>query len=117
MCVGSGVRDMKILLKKPGEAAVFTEIDNELAALQKAVGGYIETVRVCEDLVLVCNEEGLMNDMPFNVRIGNLQLFGPVFLCGVCFGDDGEEVFCDVPMEEAGAHVMFPQFFPEGDEE
>ena len=65
---------------------------NRLKSLQILVDGFIETVSLPYGGVLICNEERLINDMKFNVRIGELQLFGPVLIAGV----DGEE-FCDVP--------------------
>ena len=33
---------------------------NTLEALQAAVGGYIETVKLTTELTLVCNEEGII---------------------------------------------------------
>lgn len=33
---------IKVIIKEPGKAPVLTEIENELGALQKIVGGYIE---------------------------------------------------------------------------
>jgi hypothetical protein len=38
-----------------------------LEALQKAVGGYIEYVRLPNGAALVVNEEGLLQELPINV--------------------------------------------------
>jgi len=43
----------------------FIEIDNELKALQDYVGGYIETVGLKNGLILICNEEGKIKNLPY----------------------------------------------------
>lgn len=52
---------MTIVVKKVNKRPVIARIpantDGCLAALQKIVGGYIETVPF-EDVLLICNEEG-----------------------------------------------------------
>ena len=63
-----------------GECRVI-EIDNTLAAFQKAVGGYIETVTVTEGLVFIVNEEGLLLELPFNRHLGGIV--GDALLVGV----------------------------------
>ena len=64
---------MKILYKKPGEAPEIRDVANDLEALQKLVGGYIETV-TAGDVVIICNEEGKMKGsvliMEFEDRFG-----------------------------------------------
>ena len=86
---------IKVLRKKVREPWELVEIDNTLEALQAEVGGYIETVTVTCDACIVVNEEGMLNDLPFNSRLFGLQLFGTVLLVGV----DGDE-FCDLPNPE-----------------
>lgn len=65
---------------------------NRLESFQKLVDGYIETVSLPYGGVLICNEEALFSNMKFNVRIGEMQLFGPVAIVGA----KGEE-FDNVP--------------------
>ena len=48
---------MKAIRKKPGCEPELIDIDNTLAALQQEVGGYIETVTIASDAVVICNEE------------------------------------------------------------
>lgn len=70
------------------------EIDNELEALQKAVGGYIETVTIASDCCLIVDEEGRLKDKPLNItasRFG-LPLVGDVLVVGVEY-----DHFIDVP--------------------
>lgn len=99
---------MKVIIKRPcdqfGEEAT---IPNTLKALQEAVGGYIETVTLDNGVVLICNEEGRLRDMPYNFTTrklinsnafgslyGQFPIFGTVIACGV----DGEE-FADIPID------------------
>lgn len=49
---------IKVIIKQPGRAPYVTNISNTLENLQKTVDGYIETVTLCSDLVIICNEEG-----------------------------------------------------------
>jgi len=101
---------MKVIIKRPcdqfGEEAT---IPNTLEALQKTVGGYIETVTLPEhNLVLICNEEGNIRDMPYNFTVrrmmlngllsGFLSLQNPIFGTVIVCGTDGDE-FADIPID------------------
>ena len=86
---------MRVLIKEPGGVWEVAEVENTLDALQKAVGGYIETLTICTEpdpLVLIMDEEGRLNDKPYNMTIGDVSLFGMLLLCG----KDRDE-FTDVP--------------------
>ena len=89
---------MKIARKKPQSPWEIVEIENTLEALQAEVGGHIETVTFTSDSCLVVNEEGLINNLPYNLTLCGLRLFGTVLLAGVN-EDEGE--FCDLPLAEA----------------
>lgn len=98
---------MKVALMRPGQDAVYTEIGNDLKSMQDAVGGYIEAVYPFDDPVaLVCNEEGKLNNMPFNRVLYNSELepvdiiCGPFFICGI-----GEEDFTDIPEDIASKYL------------
>ena len=84
---------MRVIIKEPGKQARWGWLDNTLPALQEAVGGYIETVTVTTDVVLIVNEEGLLYDLPEN-RVLGYPFRGTVVACGV----KGDE-FADVPIE------------------
>lgn len=86
---------MKAVYKEPGKAPEIIDAGNSLEALQFLVQGYIETVTLLADVVLICNEEGWLRGMPYNCRLSNLTLVGPILLVG----RDGDE-FCDCPMPE-----------------
>lgn len=95
---------MKVIVKMPGEKAEERDIENTLKALQDIVGGYIETLTLCKDMIIVCNEEGLINDMPFNCTVCGTQLFGPIIFVGF----DGKEDFCD--LQESARELVLCYF-------
>lgn len=59
---------INVLMVKVGKNPELIEIDDSLKTMQNLVGGYIEMVRPFEDenVILVCNEEGKINRLPFN---------------------------------------------------
>ena len=89
---------MKAILFQPGKRAKVVEIDNTLEALQKAVGGYIETVTVFSNGCLICNEEGRLLNLEPQEILGE-TFFGTCLFVGV----DGEE-FTDIPV---GSRSLF----------
>ena len=86
------MRKIKVIIKRPGEKPRATWISDRLENLQKTVEGYIETVTVCSDLVIICNEEGRIRDLPYNCTILGADFFGTILLAGI----NGEE-FGNVP--------------------
>lgn len=50
--------------------------DLSLAALQKAVGGYIEAVRTHNDCLMYINENGKVEDLPLNLKASTLYRYG-----------------------------------------
>lgn len=75
------------LYKEPGKLLETRTIPNTLEALQELVGGYIETVTVATDCVLICNEEGKLRNMPANFYFCGQIFVGPVFICSAVDGD------------------------------
>ena len=90
---------IKAIVKRPDEMhGHVTWISNTLENLQRIVEGYIETLTLkvdpdSEPFVIICNEEGLINDLPYNCTVGGHQLFGEIAVVGV----NGDE-FGDVPL-------------------
>lgn len=74
---------MRVVLKEPGKAPEIREIENELHAMQEVVGGFIETVRMTADCIIVCNEMGRILELDPNT----FGICGAFFICG----DAGEE--------------------------
>lgn len=81
---------MKILVVEPDYAPYEAEI-NGLKEMQATVGGSIEAIYpFSEKVAVVCNDEGLINGLPFNRSMegGYGGVFGTFFVCGL-----GEEDF------------------------
>ena len=55
---------ISVLIKEPGKTPRHVHIGNTLSNLQNTVGGYIETVTLRSDLVVICNEEGRLKRLP-----------------------------------------------------
>ena len=91
---------MNVLVVEPGYLPYEMEIDDgvdHLKQMQAIVGGLIEPIYPYhEEVAIVCNEEGLINGLPFNRSVpgGYGGVFGTFFICGL-----GEEDFCSLPPE------------------
>jgi hypothetical protein len=90
-------------VKRPDEQfGHVTWVSDSLKNLQKTVGGYIETVTLDNGVVLICNEEGRIRNMPYNFTLRRMRgvvtiqnaIFGTVIACGA----DGEE-FANIPID------------------
>lgn len=91
---------MNVLVVEPGflpyEKEILDSADH-LEQMQAIVGGLIEPIYPYhEEVAIVCNEEGLINGLPFNRSVpgGYGGVFGTFFICGL-----GEEDFCSLPPE------------------
>ena len=89
---------MNVLVVEPGYQSYGKEIQDgadHLEQMQAIVGGLIEPIYPYhEEVAIVCNEEGLINGLPFNRSVpgGYGGVFGTFFICGL-----GEEDFCSLP--------------------
>lgn len=81
-------KKLTVVMVEPNKAPYVTKIKNELPALQKAVGGYIEVVGNGDGTLIICNEEGKLIGLEGNRRIND----GMSIIAGTFFvvGDDGE---------------------------
>ena len=71
-----------VLKIEVGEPPEIKEIPNELSSLQHEVGGLIECVYLDDGSIAVVNEEGKLNGMDPNRRLGADIICGPFFICG-----------------------------------
>ena len=102
-------KPIKVIIKEPGKPAYYDELPNELEILQKTVDGYIETVTIASDLVIICNEEGRLSGLPANCALYGVGFCGTIIVCGV----DGEG-FGDLPailQNDYLAHALMPELF------
>jgi hypothetical protein len=100
------MRKLDVFVKRPGEKPFHTAISDTLENLQRYVGGYIEVFPVATDFVIICNEEGKINDSKYNCTILGEPLFGDLIFAGV----DGED-FADVPIDFKTFKKLFPELW------
>lgn len=81
-------KKLTVVMVEPHKAPYVTKIDDELSALQKAVGGYIEVVGNGYGTLIICNEEGKLKGLEGNRRIRD----GASVIADTFFvvGDNGE---------------------------
>ncbi len=104
-------KPMLILIVKPGKDPRGAVINSDLPEMQKIVDGYIEIISPFEDqVVLVCNEEGKLRDLPPNRALrdktGQIRdvIVGTFFLCGI----DAERELCSLtPAQEEKYRELF----------
>ena len=73
---------MTILKIEPNKKPYPKEVKNDLKSLQAEVGGYLESITLFDNLVLICNEEGKLRKLPPNRQLGNDIIAGDFFLVG-----------------------------------
>lgn len=79
--------NIKILIKHPKSDALVAYLNNDdLPAMQKIVGGYIETMRPFADdkIVVVCNEDGKRLGLPANLLM-EAGIYGTDIVVGTIF--------------------------------
>ena len=93
---------MKVLIVEPGKRPRKADIAHTLESMQAIVDGCIEITYPWKDAVgLVCNDEGLLRQLPFNRLVApGSGIFGTFFLCGL-----GEEDLNDLPDDMADKYL------------
>ncbi len=91
-------KKIKVLKVEPHKHPEVVALVNDLDSLQKAVSigldyqGLIEIIPIADGVCILCNEEGKLNGMEGNRRLGN------DILCGVFYvvGEDDEGNLCSL---------------------
>ena len=109
-------KNIQVVLCEPGKKARVTTIQNDLASLQKMVGGYIEAVYPFEDPVaIICDEEGKLNGAMPNRSLKDDQgriydiLTGPFIVTGL-----SEDNFASLSKDLQGKYCKlfeYPEMF------
>lgn len=73
---------IKVLIIEPAYSPVIKEIENILEEKQKIVGGNIEFVELENNVDLICNEYGKMNNLEMNRIIKNDVICGTFIVAG-----------------------------------
>lgn len=95
-------KKISVLIKAPGRVPRHVNISDTLENLQKTVGGYIETVTLARDLVVIRDEEGRLKGKRDCCNIGGVDFAGTVILCGV----DGD-AFADLSLTYREMRTLF----------
>lgn len=85
---------MKAIIKYPGEDPRQWNVPNTLEGLQAIVGGYIEVVRLFEDMAVICDEEGRLKGLPYNCEVCGVDFVGTILFVGT-----NEDEFKDIPVD------------------
>lgn len=93
---------IKVLVVEPNKEPYIKEIKSSLESLQDIVGGLIEYINLENNVDLICNEEGKMNNLPFNRSIGNDVIAGTFILVGVNL-NTGETV--SIPKDKVNKYM------------
>ena len=96
------MKKIKVILKRPDSVPYSTHISNSLENLQKTVDGYIETVTLSSDCVVICNEEGMLRGLPYNCNICGIDFVGTIVFAGI----NGDE-FSDIPLSFKNFKELF----------
>lgn len=90
---------IRVLKVEPSKHPEEFMLENELEAMQEAVGGYIDIVSLEGGVCVLLNDEGKLIGMEGNRRIGNDIIVGNFYVCGS--NDEGDLVsLTDEEMEK-----------------
>jgi hypothetical protein len=70
------------------------------------VGGYIETVTLASDCVVICDEDGRLKEKPYCCRICGVDFVGTIILAGVKEGE-----FDDIPIDYQTLKAVLPHLW------
>ena len=115
---------MRVILVEPNIPPRIAEVENTLKSLQNTVGGYIEVISMDHldpNIILICNEEGKIRDLPVNRilynRYGNaLDYIAGTFM--ICAERNGEFVSIPKKLENkylerfASSKVLWDNYQP-----
>ena len=94
---------INVLLCEAGKRARMVEMEDNLEAMQKLVGGLIEEYMPFEDdVALICNDEGKMLGLPMNRAIPGEDGKIMDVICGdffICYAPIESERFLSLPPE------------------
>lgn len=60
------MKNVRVAVFRPGQETSFELVRNDLQSQQALVGGFIEMVRITEQLAVICNEDGKLLHLPMN---------------------------------------------------
>ena len=100
------MKTIKCIVKRPNSKPYYTSISNSLESLQAFVGGYIEVVPFFGYLAVICNKEGLLQNLDYNCNIAGIDFVGPIIIVGRA----GEELE-NIPVGLQRLKWIFPELW------
>lgn len=74
------MKKINVIVIEPNKEIYAKEIENTLKAYQDIVGGYIEVAFNNDEVMVICNDSGLINGLPYCVTFSGIDLYGTVFI-------------------------------------
>ncbi len=108
---------MRILVVEPEHKPEVREINDSLKEMQGIVGGLIQPIYLDDSVVLICNDDGKLMNLPANrgLRDENGQmcdiLFGTFFLCGAPADSDHFTSLTSEQIERYKERFHTPEMF------
>lgn len=108
---------MRVLVVEPERRPEVREIDDSLKAMQEIVGGLIQPIYLDDSVVLICNDEGKMINLPMNrgLRDKGGQIYdivsGTFFLCGIPADSDHFTSLTQEQIERYKERFHTPEMF------
>lgn len=108
---------MRILVVEPEHRPELRDIDGSLTAMQDIVGGLIQPIYLDDPVVLICNEEGKLTNLPANRGLRNKDgriydiVFGTFFLCGAPADSDHFTSLTPEQVERYRKRFYTPEMF------
>ena len=101
---------IRVLKVEPNKHPEEFMLENELEAMQEAVGGYIDIVSLEGGVCILLNDEGKLIGLDGNRRIGDDIIVGNFYVCGS--NDEGDLVsLTDEEMEKYTDMFYEPEQF------
>lgn len=77
------MNNIKIVFKEPFKKAEERIVEDKLEEYQKLVEGCFETVRISENIWILCNEEGKLKELDPNIICGDDVIVGNIAVVAV----------------------------------
>ena len=96
----NNISKLRVIYKEVGKEPKVIEIEDTLEAQQKLVEGLIEVVPYKDNLLLICNEEGKINNLAPNLQFDYDYIAGNCFIVGDDFENEAFKSVEDKQIEE-----------------
>ena len=109
---------MRVIVIEPKKKPMVQDIGSDLESMQKIVGGFIQAIYPFEEpVVLICNEEGKLMNLPLNRALRNDAgevydiVSGTFFLCAAPLDSDRFVGLTDQQVKTFMERFSMPEMF------